>query len=112
MYVSATATATGIRRVRCGASFRYLDPTGKPLRCPDTLARIRTLVIPPAWADVWICPHPGGHLQAVGVDARGRKQYRYHPRWRADRDDTKFGQLAAFGEALPRPPTGAPAATT
>ncbi len=100
VYVSA-ATA-GLRRVRGGAAFRYLDAAGKPLRCADTLARIRSLVIPPAWADVWICPDAAGHLQAVGTDARGRKQYRYHPQWRADRSDTKFGQLAAFGAALPR----------
>ena len=100
VYVSS-ATA-GLRRVRSGTAFRYLDPGGKPVRCADTLARIRSLVIPPAWADVWICPDAAGHLQALGTDARGRKQYRYHADWRADRSDTKFGQLAAFGAALPR----------
>jgi DNA topoisomerase-1 len=92
----------GIRRVRCRTTFRYVDAAGKPVRCDDTLARIRSLAVPPAWADVWICPHPGGHIQAVGTDARGRKQYRYHPLWRAARDGTKFGQLAAFGAALPK----------
>jgi DNA topoisomerase-1 len=100
--VYVTTGTAGIRRRRRGAGFAYLDPAGKPVRCPDTLARIRALVIPPAWADVWICPEPCGHLQALGVDAKGRRQYRYHPRWRADRDGTKFGQLVAFGEALPR----------
>ncbi len=100
--VYVTADGAGIRRVRHRQTFRYLDPAGKPVRCADTLARIRSLVLPPAWAEVWICADDNGHLQAVGVDAKGRKQYRYHARWRADRDDTKFGQLAAFGAALPR----------
>src|SRR4051794_11158116 len=68
----------GIRRVRCGKGFRYLDANGRRIRDDSTLARIRSLAIPPAWADVWICPLAGGHLQATGRDARGRKQYRYH----------------------------------
>src|SRR5687768_14018018 len=72
----------GIRRMRRGKSFRYVDGRGKPLRDPDEVYRIRKLAIPPAWTDVWICPDPRGHIQATGRDARGRKQYRYHPRWR------------------------------
>jgi DNA topoisomerase-1 len=91
----------GIRRVRAGKGFRYLDPDGKPVRNPDELRRIRSLAIPPAWTDVWICPHPNGHLQATGRDARGRKQYRYHPRWRATRDETKYDRMIAFAAALP-----------
>ena len=89
-----------IRRIRSGRAFRYLDPSGKPLRDPQHLARIRSLVIPPAWTDVAICPSPNGHLQAVGVDARGRKQYRYHPRYRAVRDQAKFSRMIAFGAVL------------
>src|SRR5436190_19563996 len=71
----------GIRRVKSGHGFRFLDARGKPVKAMD-LKRIRSLVLPPAWKDVWICPNPRGHLQATGRDARGRKQYRYHPRWR------------------------------
>ncbi|MEO8200569.1 MAG: DNA topoisomerase IB [Gemmatimonadota bacterium] len=92
----------GIRRKRSGRSFSYLDPAGKPLRNADQLARIKALAIPPAYADVWISPDPRGHIQATGRDARGRKQYRYHPRWRAVRDETKFTRLLAFAEVLPR----------
>jgi DNA topoisomerase-1 len=92
----------GIRRIRCGKGFRYLDPDGRPVRDAETLGRIRSLAIPPAWTGVWICPHSNGHLQATGRDARGRKQYRYHPRWRAVRDETKYDRLIAFGLALPR----------
>jgi DNA topoisomerase I len=92
----------GISRVKNGRGFRYLTAQGRPLRDRATLARIRGLVIPPAWTDVWICPSPSGHLQAVGRDARGRKQYRYHPRWNEVRDDTKYGRLAQFAAALPR----------
>src|SRR5262245_23292808 len=91
----------GIRRVRCGRGFRYRAADGSALRDRETLERIRSLAIPPAWVDVWICPSPNGHLQATGRDARGRKQYRYHPRWRAVRDETKYDRLIAFGEALP-----------
>jgi DNA topoisomerase I len=72
------------------------------VRDPETLARIRRLAIPPAWQDVWICPRDDGHLQATGRDARGRKQYRYHPRWREVRDETKYARMLAFGHALPR----------
>ena len=91
----------GIRRVRSGKAFRYVDPDGRPIRDPETLRRIRALVLPPAWTDVWICPIFNGHLQAVGRDARGRTQYRYHPRWRATRDETKYDRMIAFGQALP-----------
>jgi DNA topoisomerase-1 len=90
----------GIRRVRRGEDFRYLRPDGKTLRDADTLHRIRSLVIPPAWTDRWICALPNGHLQATGRDARGRK-HRYHPRFRAVRDETKYGRMIAFAGALP-----------
>ena len=92
----------GIRRVRAGKGFRYLDPKGRPIRRKAVLERIRALVIPPAWTEVWICPDPRGHIQAVGLDDRGRKQYRYHARWRVVRDETKYGRLIAFARALPR----------
>ena len=92
----------GIRRLRCGRGFRYLDPDGKVVRDQATLDRIRSLAIPPAWRDVWICTSARGHLQATGRDARGRKQYRYHARWRSCRDSGKFERLPAFADALPR----------
>jgi DNA topoisomerase-1 len=92
----------GIRRCKSGNAFTYERPQGGLVRDPQTLGRIRALAIPPAWRDVWICPRDDGHLQATGRDARGRKQYRYHPRWREVRDDTKFGRMAAFAKALPR----------
>ncbi len=92
----------GIRRVEGRSGFRYVGPRGRAVRCRTTLARIRALAVPPAWADVWICPDPAGHIQATGRDARGRKQYRYHPRWRQARDGTKFDRLVTFGRALPR----------
>jgi DNA topoisomerase-1 len=95
-------TGPGIRRVRSGRGFRYVGPDGATLRDPDTLGRIRALAIPPAWTDVWISPSPRGHLQATGLDARGRKQYRYHARWREVRDALKYDHLVAFAEALPR----------
>ena len=91
----------GVRRVRAGHGFRYIGLDGKPVRDAETLARIRSLAVPPAWTDVWICPRSDGHLQTTGRDARGRKQYRYHPRWRTVRDDTKYHRLIAFAEALP-----------
>jgi len=99
-YVSDTTP--GIRRKRSGMGFNYRGPDGATIRDSATLRRIRSLVIPPAWTDVWICPHPNGHLQATGHDAKGRKQYRYHLRWREVRDETKYTRLIAFGEALPR----------
>jgi DNA topoisomerase-1 len=92
----------GMRRRRRGKGFSYLDPAGQPLRDPRERRRIEALAVPPAWTAVWICPQANGHLQATGRDARGRKQYRYHPGWRAVRDETKFGRMLAFGEALPR----------
>ena len=94
--------APGIQRRRAGEGFRYLGPDGTALRDSATLSRIRRLAIPPAWTEVWICPRDDGHLQATGRDARRRKQYRYHPRWREVRDETKYGRLIAFGAALPR----------
>jgi DNA topoisomerase-1 len=91
----------GIRRKRVGKGMLYLAPDGKQIRAADELRRIRSLVIPPAWQEVWICPSPDGHIQATGRDARGRKQYRYHPRWREVRDDTKYDRMIAFAQALP-----------
>jgi DNA topoisomerase-1 len=92
----------GIRRIRCGRGFRYIDPNKKTITDKTELERIARLAIPPAYTDVWICLYPEGHLQATGLDARKRKQYRYHPDWREARDDIKFGRMAEFGEALPR----------
>lgn len=91
----------GITRVRHGTGFRYLDARGEPVSNERTLERIRSLAIPPAYTDVWICSSPRGHIQATGRDARGRKQYRYHPKWREARDETKFGRMLAFAKALP-----------
>lgn len=91
----------GIRRLRRGKSFRYVDAEGHPIRDRETLARIKSLVIPPAWKDVWISPIPNGHMQATGRDARGRKQSRYHPRWREVRDETKYERMMLFGSVLP-----------
>jgi DNA topoisomerase-1 len=92
----------GIRRLRRGAGFSYRRPDGAPLRDKAELTRIRQLAIPPAYSQVWICPLPHGHLQATGRDARGRKQYRYHAKWRTARDETKFDRMQAFGVALAR----------
>ncbi len=92
----------GIRRRRSGNGFCYIAPDGKRITDAATLKRIRDLAIPPAYTDVWICTNARGHLQATGRDARRRKQYRYHRRWRATRDDGKFGKLIHFGERLPR----------
>ena len=91
----------GLRRQLAGRSFRYFAPDGSLVRDAGTLKRIRALAIPPAWQDVWICPREDGHLQATGRDARGRKQYRYHRRWREVRDETKYGRMIAFAKALP-----------
>ncbi|HEY7968983.1 MAG TPA: hypothetical protein VID95_03245, partial [Candidatus Limnocylindrales bacterium] len=91
----------GITRRRAGRGFTYRDAGGSRVRDPETLARIRRIAIPPAWTHVWICPAPNGHLQATGRDARGRKQYRYHARYRARRDTAKFERLIAFARALP-----------
>lgn len=92
----------GITRERAGGGFRYRDPAGSIIDDHDELARIAAIAIPPAWTEVWICPHPHGHVQAIGRDARRRKQYRYHPRWREVRDQTKYHRLAGFCRALPR----------
>src|SRR5689334_12550633 len=93
----------GIKRVRNGKGFRYLAAPGdKPVKDEGTLKRIRSLAIPPAYEDVWICMDARGHIQATGLDARGRKQYRYHADWRASRDENKFHRMIAFGKMLPK----------
>src|SRR5579872_6256296 len=97
-YVSGSGPC--IRRVRHGRGFSYIGVDGRPLRAPKQLARIRSLVIPPAWRNVWICPSAQGHIQAVGWDAKGRKQYRYHSLYRAVRDQAKFSRMIAFGMVL------------
>jgi DNA topoisomerase I len=94
-------TEPGMRRVRHGRGFRYIDQRGSPATDPEMLERIAELAIPPAWEDVWICPHPRGHIQATGIDSAGRKQYLYHPRWREHRDREKFAQMERFANALP-----------
>ncbi len=99
--VYASAEEPGIRRVRRGRGFAYLDPEGEPVRDRSTLDRIRALVIPPAWEHVWITTHQRGHLQATGRDSRGRKQHLYHPRWRRHRDADKFDRMVEFAKALP-----------
>ncbi len=91
----------GIARLRVGKGFRYVDADGRPVRDPAVLRRIRQLAVPPAYTDVWICASPEGHLQATGRDARGRKQYRYHPDWMRQRGTDKFDRILAFGKALP-----------
>jgi DNA topoisomerase-1 len=99
-YVSDAAP--GIRRVRAGRGFRYLYSDGRPVRDPGVLRRIISIVVPPAWTDVWICPLANGHIQATGRDERGRKQYRYHPRWQEIRHQTKYDRMLDFGKSLPR----------
>jgi DNA topoisomerase I len=96
------APCEGITRRRTGRGFSYRDASGQRVIDLDTLRRIRALAIPPAWTDVWICPSPNGHVQAFGRDARGRKQYRYHARWRETRDETKYARMLAFARVLPR----------
>lgn len=98
----STDARPGISRRKVGRGFSYRRPDGALAREGPTLARIRALAIPPAWTDVWICLDPSGHLQATGRDARGRKQYRYHDRWRTGRDDAKFERLLDFARVLPR----------
>ena len=93
---------TGIRRRRRGRGFSYLGPDTAVIKNPRTLARIRALVIPPAWEDVWICVDPQGHIQAIGTDAAGRRQYRYHDLWREQRDQDKHDRVREFGAVLPR----------
>jgi DNA topoisomerase-1 len=92
----------GITRRRAGRGFRFFDATGRPIRDARTIERIRSIAIPPAWTEVWICSSADGHILATGRDARGRRQYRYHPDFRSRRDDDKFRRLARFGKALPR----------
>jgi DNA topoisomerase I len=92
----------GITRRRRGKGFEYLDEDGKRITEPSVIERIRELAIPPAWEEVWICPYPQGHLQATGLDAAGRKQYRYHDRWRERRDREKFDEMLDFARALPK----------
>ena len=91
----------GIQRRRRGTRFSYLREDGSPVREPHELQRIRKLAIPPAYSKVWICPLANGHLQATGRDARKRKQYRYHPKWRSVRDEVKYERMLNFGKALP-----------
>ncbi len=91
----------GIRRRKRGSGFEYVAPNGRPVRDLSELRRIRSLAVPPAYRDVWIAPLPDAHVQATGRDARGRKQYRYHPRWREVRDETKYARMLAFAKALP-----------
>ena len=98
----ASDAEPGIRRRTAGSGFYYVLPTGRRVTDDTTLARVRKLAVPPAYRDVWICSDPRGHLQATGIDARGRKQYRYHERWRSVRDEHKFERMIAFGRALPR----------
>jgi DNA topoisomerase-1 len=97
-----TDTTPGIRRRRSGKRFRYFDDNGRPITAPTKVAWYDGLAIPPAWTDVWISPTRRGHLQATGRDSRGRKVYRYHPRWRKVRDEAKYGRLVDFARALPR----------
>ena len=94
-------SGSGIRRRRRGKGFEYLDDAGKRITEPSVIERIRELAIPPAWEDVWICPYPLGHIQATGMDAAGRKQYRYHDLWRQRRDREKFDEMCDFARALP-----------
>jgi DNA topoisomerase-1 len=98
----ADDTRPGFTRKKLRGAFAYFDLNGKRIDDADEIARINALAIPPAYCDVWICPDPRGHIQATGRDARGRKQYRYHPQWRETRDADKFGRMAAFGQALPK----------
>lgn len=97
-----TDNTPGYRRKANGEHFKYLNTHGKPIRDEERLLRIKRLAIPPAWTDVWICPSPVGHIQATGRDARRRKQYRYHDRWRELRDENKFHRLAEFARELPK----------
>ena len=100
LYVSCQEP--GIRRMRAAKGFYYLTPANRRLNSASELRRIESLAVPPAYENVWICVSPRGHLQATGHDARGRKQYRYHPQWRQVRDSAKFDRMVAFGEALPK----------
>jgi len=94
-------SSAGIRRVGRGRGFSYEEADGEPIVDREVIERIRELAIPPAWKRVWICPHPNGHIQATGIDAAGRKQYLYHPKWREDRDREKFAEMETFAKSLP-----------
>ena len=97
----SVVTGPGLRRVRRGRGFSYQNPDGTPVTDQPTLQRINDLVIPPAWKKVWICPHPNGHIQAVGTDAAGRRQYLYHQRWQEERNEEKFDRVLEMSAALP-----------
>ena len=97
----STVGGPGVRRIRRGRGFSYVDSDGRAVDDPETLARIDALVIPPAWKKVWICPHPHGHIQAVGTDAAGRKQYLYHERWQAERAEEKYDRTLRMANRLP-----------
>ncbi|MBV9714301.1 MAG: DNA topoisomerase IB, partial [Solirubrobacterales bacterium] len=92
----------GLRRRRQGRGYSFFDERGAVIKDPEVLERLRALAIPPAWREVWICSDPLGHLQATGIDAAGRKQYLYHPRWRERRDREKFEKMVRFGSSLPQ----------
>ena len=100
-YIATSPLPPGISRVKSGKGFRYVAPDGTTIHSREEIARIRAIVIPPAWTEVWICTSGLGHIQAIGRDARGRKQYRYHARWRDVRDENKYSQLVAFATMLP-----------
>lgn len=106
--VWVTDALAGIRRLRRGKGFVYVGPDGKRVKRPAELARIRALAIPPAWTGVWICPLAHGHIQAIGRDAKGRRQYRYHARFREVRDAHKYGQLLATPRRSAASPTCTP----
>lgn len=97
----STVRGPGIRRVRRGRGFSYQEPDGSPVTDAATLQRIKDLVIPPAWKKVWICPYPNGHIQAVGTDAAGRRQYLYHQKWQEERNEEKFDRVLEMSSALP-----------
>ncbi|MEU9479020.1 hypothetical protein [Streptomyces sp. NPDC048191] len=97
---TSSCDGPGYRRIRCGRGFRYADSRGEPLTDPERLARIRALTIPPAWRDVWICPWPNGHPQAVGTDDAGRRQYLYHERIRAEQEMAKHEHVRQVARAL------------
>jgi DNA topoisomerase-1 len=97
----STVGGPGVRRIRRGRGFSYVDASGNPLQDPEILARIEDLVIPPAWKKVWICPYPNGHIQAVGTDAAGRKQYLYHQQWQTERAEEKYDRALVMAKRLP-----------
>ena len=98
----ADDTVPGIQRRKRGGKFYYVDTKGEEIKDEKTLGRIKSLVLPPAWKDIWISPHPTDHIQATGIDGRGRKQYKYHPKWREFRDSNKYNKMIDFAQALPR----------